>query len=210
MREVHRMPWRLYSPVLLRSRGSGGNHHDPHNGNPELKDHRMNVSEAIRTKRAVHKFLPELLSEEEITAILNAGRRAQSSKNEQTWRFIAVRDKTLLTALSECGQWAGHLAGAALGVAILTLEPAGKFQTMFDAGQAAAYMQLAAWEMGIGSCPASIYEGERARAILRFPAELHLRIALSFGYPADPTKLTRAPVKGGRLPLEEVVHYDVW
>ena len=56
---------------------------------------------------------------------------------------------------------------------------------MFDAGQAAAYMQLAAWELGVGSCPASIYEPEKARQMLGFPAELHLRIALSFGYPAD-------------------------
>ena len=32
---------------------------------------------------------------------------------------------------------------------------------MFDAGQAAAFMQLAAWELGIGSCPASIYEPKK-------------------------------------------------
>jgi nitroreductase len=78
---------------------------------------------------------------------------------------------------------AGHLAGAALGVAILTPDPTDKFQIMFDAGQAAAFMQLAAWELGVGSVPASIYEGEKARQILSFPPEWHLRIALSFGYP---------------------------
>ena len=102
-------------------------------------------------------------------AILNAGRRSQSSKNEQTWRFIAIQDKTILKPLSECGQYAGHLADAALGVAILTPDPLGKFQTMFDAGQAAAFMQLAAWELGVGSCPASIYETEKARGILAIP-----------------------------------------
>ncbi len=69
---------------------------------------------------------------------------------------------------------------------------------MFDAGQAAAYMQLAAWELGIGSCPASIYEAEKAREILGFPATLHLRIALSFGYPAEENKLSATPKKGGR------------
>jgi len=102
-------------------------------------------------------------------AILNAGRRSQSSKNEQAWQFIAIRDKDILKALSECGSWAGHLAGAALGVAILTPDPTAKFQTMFDAGQAAAFMQLAAWELGVGSVPASIYEAEKAREILGFP-----------------------------------------
>src|SRR5258708_37078298 len=168
----------------------------------------MNVSEAIRTKRAIRKFQDAPLSDDLIKSILNAGRRSQSSKNEQTWQFIAIRDKKFLKDLSQCGQYAGHLAGAALGVAILTPEPEGKFQIMFDAGQAAAFMQLAAWEQGVGSVPASIYEPERARAILGFPDEWHLRIALSFGYPLEEEKISGAPKKGERRALEELVHLD--
>ncbi|MBK9927252.1 MAG: nitroreductase family protein [Anaerolineales bacterium] len=170
----------------------------------------MNVSDAIRTKRAVRKFRDEALPEEIVTAILNAGRRSQSSKNEQAWQFIAIRDKAVLKALSECGTWAGHLAGAALAVAILTPDPDGKFQIMFDAGQAAAFMQLAAWELGVGSVPASLYEHEKAREILGFPPEWHVRIALSFGYPLEVEKLLATPKKGGRRSLEEVVHWDRW
>ena len=170
----------------------------------------MNVSEAIRTKRAVRKFQDKPLPEDVVRAILNAGRRAQSSKNEQGWQFIAIRDKAILKALSETGTYAGHLAGAALGVATLTPDPTGKFQIMFDAGQSAAYMQLLAWELGVGSCLASIYEHEKARQILGFPSEWHLRIALSFGYPADEEKLSAPPKKGGRRTLEEIVHWDTW
>jgi nitroreductase len=170
----------------------------------------MNVSDAIRLKRAVRKFQDKSLPEDVARSILNAGRRAQSSKNEQGWQFIAIRDKSTLKALSECGTYAGHLAGAALGVAILTPNPEGKFQDLFDAGQSAAYMQLAAWELGVGSCLASIYEHEKAREILGFPSEWHLRIALSFGYPLDEEKLSAAPKKGGRRTLEEIVHWDKW
>ena len=170
----------------------------------------MNTSDAIRLKRAVRKFTPEPLPEATILAILNAGRRAQSSKNTQPWHFIAITDKSVLLQLSQCGEWAGHLAGAALGVALLHPDPAEKFQTMFDVGQAAAYMQLAAWELGVGSCLASIYETERARQILGFPAEHHLRIAISFGYPADEEKLIAPPHKGGRKRLEEVLHRNHW
>src|SRR5574341_1708139 len=168
----------------------------------------MNVSEAIRTKRAVRKFQDKPLPEDTIRSILNAGRRSQSSKNEQAWQFIAIRDKAVLDALSQCGTYAGHLAGAALGVAILTPDPNEKFQVLFDAGQCAAYMQLAARELGVGSCIASIYEPEKAREILGFPPEWHLRIALSFGYPADETKLSAPPKKGGRKELDEVVHWE--
>lgn len=170
----------------------------------------MEVSEAIRTKRAVRKFQEKALPEEVMRTILNAGRRSQSSKNEQPWQFIAIREKKTLQSLSELGTYAGHLAGAALAVAILTPDPGQKFQVLFDAGQAAAYMQLAAWEAGVGSCLASIYEPEKARELLGFPAEWHLRIAISFGYPAEEAKLTAAPKKGGRRELDEIAHWDRW
>lgn len=170
----------------------------------------MKVSEAIRTKRAIRKFLDKPLPDEIVKTILNAGRRSQSSKNNQGWQFIAIRDKEILKALSQCGEWAGHIAGAALCVAILTPEPTEKFQTMFDAGQAAAFMQLAAWELGVGSCPASIYEAEKARAILDFPAKWHLRLALSFGYALEEENLSAPPRKGGRRSLDEVVHWEKW
>ena len=170
----------------------------------------MNVSAAIRTKRAVRQFQDRPLPDEVARAILNAGRRSQSSKNNQPWQFIAIRAKAILKALSETGTYAGHLAGAALAVAILVPEPDERFQTLFDAGQAAAYMQLAAWELGVGSCPASIYEKDKARAILGFPPEWQVRICLSFGYPLDETQLTAAPKKGGRKALEEMVHWEKW
>ena len=170
----------------------------------------MFVSDAIRTKRAVRKFQDKILSEEIVHAILNAGRRSQSSKNTQPWQFIAMRDKNILKAISETGTWAGHLAGAALGVAILIPNPDEKFQTMFDAGQAAAYMQLAAWELGVGSCLASIYEIDKACKILGFPPEWQLRICISFGYPLETQAITAAPKKGGRKSFDEMVHWDQW
>ena len=99
----------------------------------------MNVSDAIRLKRVVRKFQDKPLPVDVVQAILNAGRRSQSSKNTQAWQFIAIQDKETLKVLSQCGEWAGHIAGAALCVAILTPEPTEKFQTMFDAGQAMDY-----------------------------------------------------------------------
>jgi|GEM_PF-6287173 len=81
-----------------------------------------------------------------------------------------------------------------------------RFSIMFDPGQAAAYMQLAAWEMRIGSVPAAIYEGEKVRAILAYPVEKECYLALSFGYPEKEDALTRPPQKGGRRAFREAVH----
>jgi nitroreductase len=170
----------------------------------------MEVSQAIQTKRAVREFGSEPLPEAIMRAILDAGRRSQSSKNTQPWHFIAITEKPLLKSLAETGTWAGHLAGASLAVAILTPDPAQRFSILFDAGQAAAYMQLAAWELGVGSCLASIYDPEQARQLLGFPPDLHLRIALSFGYPREAEALTRLPKPGGRRSFSEVVHWQRW
>ena len=170
----------------------------------------MNVSKAIQQKRAIRDYSPELLPQATILAILNAGRRSQSSKNTQPWHFIAITDQATLKDLSECGDWAGHLAGSALGVAIVHSDPGEKFQLMFDIGQAAAYMQLAAWELGVGSCLASIYLPEKARLLLGFPDDLHLRIAISFGYPLDEGLLEAKPKKGGRRNLDDIVHWERW
>ena len=170
----------------------------------------MEITQAIRTKRAVREFSEQPIPEEAVLAILRAGRRAQSSKNTQPWWFLAIRDRRRLQALSELGTYASHLAAAALGVAILTPDPAARWSIMFDAGQAAAYMQLAAWGMGIGSCLVTLHNPEPARQVLRFPEDVHARMAISFGYPADPSLIDRPPRPGGRKPFQEKVFFDRW
>lgn len=170
----------------------------------------MDVLDAIKTKRAVRQFTDAPIPAEVARAILNAGRRAQSAKNMQPWQFIAVTDKRTLEQLSKLGQYAGHVAGAALAVGIVTPDPGERWSIMFDAGQAAAYMQLAAWNYGIGSVPATIYETEAARALLGIPEGMVLNVMLSFGYPADPAALSQPNKKGGRAPLEQVAHWEKW
>lgn len=170
----------------------------------------MDVSEAIRLKRAVREFADRPLPDEAVRRVLWAGRRAQSAKNTQPWYFIAVRERATLQALAGLGTYAQHLAGAALGVALLTPDPAQRWSILFDAGQAAAYMQLAAWELGVGSCLATVYQPEAARQLLGFPPDLHLNVAISFGYPADPQVLKRPPRLGGRRQVAEAVHDGRW
>jgi nitroreductase len=170
----------------------------------------MEVAEAIRMKRAIREFSDQELPDEVVLHILNAGRRAQSAKNRQPWHFIAIRERVTLEALSRLGTFAGHVSNAALGIVILTPSPSQRWSIMFDAGQAAAYMQLAAWEMGVGSCLATIYEPDAARELLGFPNDLHLHVALSFGYAADEERMKLSPQGRGRRSFEDIVHYEQW
>jgi nitroreductase len=131
-------------------------------------------------------------------------------KNTQPWHFIALEDRDLLHGLAKLGTYAGHLEGAALAVAILTPDPERGWSILFDAGQAASYMQLAAWELGIGSCLATIYEPDSARELLGVPKDFFLHVAISFGYPSDPELITRPPAAGGRNPFDDMVHLNRW
>lgn len=74
----------------------------------------MDVMEAIRTKRAVRQFTDQPVPDTGVRQILDAGRHAQSSKNEQPWQFVVVRDREILEKLAGCGYFAGHLAGGRL------------------------------------------------------------------------------------------------
>jgi nitroreductase len=171
------------------------------------------VWRAVTTKRAVRSFADRPLEPHHLERILDAGRRSGSSKNLQRWGFIVIRDPDRLRQLSEVGPWAGHLAGAAAAVALVTPDPRAEgtpLSVMFDLGQAADNMMLAAWELGIGSAPATVYEQERARELLGYPADHHAEYLLSFGYPSDPAEFSRAPRSGGRRPLDEIVHEERW
>jgi nitroreductase len=170
----------------------------------------VDVDEAIRTKHATRKFADQPVPAEAVRRIVNAGRRAQSSKNTQPWHFVVVRGRETLQQLSTCGTYAGHLAGAALAVAFVSSEPSANWWVGFDLGQAAGYMQLAAWEMGLGSCIATFHQPERARPVLGLPAGLVSHFALSFGYPAPGERRPDVVRQGGRRPFDEVVHWERW
>ena len=170
----------------------------------------MNVLEAIRRKRAVRNYKDEPLPRETVEQILYAGRRSQSSKNSQPWQFIAIQNHETLTALSKMGDYASYLPTAALAVAIVTPDPQAYYWVMFDAGQAAAYMQLEGVELGVGSCIITLHRPEPSRELLGYPEDMHLRMLVAFGYPTNPADLEPASRPGGRRPIEEVVHFEHW
>ncbi len=173
----------------------------------------MHVRDAVHTKRAIREFSPTPLREDDMTAILEAGRRAHSAKNFQRWGFVVVQDRERLAALSTLGPWCGHVAGAAAAVALVTPDPHAEGASLsitWDLGGAAAQMMLVAWELGVGSCPATVYQQARARELLGYPSDMHCEVMLSFGYPADPEALTRPNRVGGRRPLDELIHHETW
>jgi nitroreductase len=164
-------------------------------------------------KRAIRRFADRPLKPADLERILDAGRRSGSSKNLQRWSFIVCRDRAHLRELASVGTYASHLAGAAVAIALVTPDPRGAdapLSILFDLGQAAANMMLVAWELGVGSVPATVYDQDLARTLLGYPADRYCEYLLSFGYPADPAELLASPRAGGRAPLDDLVHEERW
>jgi len=159
----------------------------------------METWQAINTVRVVRRFADRPLTPEHLDRILNAARRTGSSKNEQKWAFISVTDREVLHQLTGVGRYADHLAGAAVAVALVTADDRGRGSRslLWDLGRAAQSMVLAAWELGIGSAPATVFDFDLAARLLGLPDGQKCHYLLSFGYPADPSALT-APNKPRR------------
>jgi nitroreductase len=173
----------------------------------------MDTWHAINSVRVVREFTDGPVTPEHLDRILNAGRRAGSSKNQQSWAFITIRDREQLRKLAKVGHYADHLAGAAVAIALVRPDARDEHQLrsiMWDLGRAAQNMVLAAWELGIGSVPATVYDLALASRLLGLPADQRCDFLLSFGHPADPTVLTAPNQAGGRRSIEELVHEGRW
>src|SRR5262245_44454127 len=164
----------------------------------------MDAYRAIVAKRDQRAFLPRPLPEDALQRILQAGRMTGSSKNSEPNRFVVVRDPArvqALAALSPAGRWLGR--AAAIVVLVQTQEHA------FDAGRCAQNMMVAAWNDGIGSCPAHLPEPEVAR-VLGIPDVTFINRVIGFGY-VDPERAAPpASVARRRRPLDELVHWETW
>jgi nitroreductase len=165
----------------------------------------MDVSKAIRTKRAVRKYSDEPVPDDVINQILSIARWSQSSKNGQPWDFFVVTDKDLLAELSKSGDFATHLPSAAFGIALVG--DSDHYLVGFDLGQAAMCLQLAAWEVGVGSCLISFHRSEQAAEILGVPEGKYVRVGIAFGYPSSEHR----PAKMGRRDaLDDITHWNKW
>jgi nitroreductase len=78
----------------------------------------MEVTDAIHKWRSIRKYKSQLIPDEILRKILDAGRRAPSWCNVQPWHFIVIEDPSIKQKLSELagGQKQVALAPVVIGV----------------------------------------------------------------------------------------------
>jgi nitroreductase len=171
----------------------------------------MQTWDAITSRRNVREFADRPIEEDVLDRILEAGRRAPSSRNWQPWDFILVTDRDELQELAKVWRGAAHVARSAATLA-LVVEVSDDQRTReiarFDLGQATMAMMIAAADEGVGSGHSAVGDQDKAREVLGLPDDREAVYLIDFGYPAD--RPLRPITRPNRRPFDEVVHRGRW
>lgn len=112
----------------------------------------MEYFEVIEKRRSIRKFLERPVEKEKIEAIIDAALRAPSARNSRSSEFIIVTDRGVLSRLSMAKpSGAGFIKDAPLAVVVLANSQKSPL-CIDNAAISAAYIQLAARALGLGSC----------------------------------------------------------
>ena len=173
----------------------------------------MDAYLTIVGKREVRQYEDRPIPEGILTQILEAGRASGSSRNRQPWRFVVIIDRARLREVSTFMARPANVASAAAAIVVAVANA----RAAFDAGRTAQNMMLAAWTLGIGTCPNTPMDEAALKAALGLPQEMVVPTVLSMGYPAPGERrpLRKADPAGvlrriNRLPLAEVVHRETY
>ena len=163
----------------------------------------MNVYECLRSRRTVRHFSQGEVSERTLNKILNAARWAPSSRNQQPWHLVVVKNRRTLDQIGNIAKTGSFIGDAPLAIAIVM---EGADQPGMDAGRALQQMELMAWSEGLGTCFVTLRAEERnsIKKILQIPGQMELITVLPFGVRSGEYKGRGTP----RKPLSEMVHTE--
>ena len=163
----------------------------------------------LRGLRAVRQFRPDPIPQEVVDDIFEVARWSGSAGNRQPWEFVVIRDRQTLRTLAAVEGYAGHLAGAALGI-VLVMAGERAEQEIYDEGRLCERIMLAATAFKVGSSIGWFVGSgvEAVKEILGVPSERRVRTTLSLGYPDEEAQRTRIRRRQVRKPLVELVHEE--
>jgi len=178
----------------------------------------MELSEAILQRRSVRKFSDYVVTDEEISQLMEAARWAPSWANTQVWEFVIVRDRGLIeqvtgTYVERNPATRCSLTASALIVACAKKGVSGCYGGqdvtklhswfMFDLGIAVQNICLKAHELGLGTVVVGFMDHDACSRIIGLPDGYESVAVLPVGRPLSGPK--QGPPRKG---LKEFVHVN--
>ncbi|MGY1858278.1 nitroreductase family protein [Modestobacter sp. SYSU DS0290] len=188
----------------------------------------MTVSKTAVTTVPLHPLLAERwsprgldaaheLTDDQLTALLEAARWAPSANNSQPWRFAVARRGTagftaVRDALARGNQLWAHTASAFVVVAAETAGPDGAPRpwAAYDTGQAVAHLSVQAQHEGLALHQLGGFDRDRVAALLQLPETVTPLVVLTVGRRDHAAELpealaAREQAPRQRLPLDALL-----
>jgi nitroreductase len=169
----------------------------------------MDLTEAIKKRRSIRKYLPRKVENDKLDRVLEAGRLAPSAKNLQEWRFVVVRDEGRRKRLAEAAKGQTFVGEAPVVIAACAtvtdyVMTCGQLTYPIDLAIALEHMVLAAAAEGLGTCWIGAFYEEEVKKILNIPPEVRVVALLPLGYPDE------SPHPRPRKEIGEIVAFESW
>ena len=160
-------------------------------------------------RRSIRLYSPAAVSEAAVQKLLEAAMAAPSAAAKDPWRFVVVRDRQTLSAISAALPNGQMIAGAALGIAVCgDLQAAHDQQLSYllqDCSAAIENLLLCAHVLGLGACWLGVHPREQMvnslKQILSLPVSVVPVACIAIGHPAE-AKEPRTRFNRGYVHLE--------
>lgn len=177
----------------------------------------MEVMKAIKERRSIRKYKPDLVSDSDLTEVLEAARWAPSWANTQCWEFIVVKNPDTKRKLAETlppgnPAFSSFTDAPVVIVACAQLEKAGYYKGkagtdkgdwfMFDVALAMQNLTLAAHSKGLGTVHVGFFDAQAVAQLLEIPEGTVVVEMTPLGHPAREVKVTP------RKELHEFISYE--
>lgn len=156
-----------------------------------------NFLELLKNRRSSRVFTDEPVSQEDVCSLMKAALMSPSGHRINPWEFILVEDKAMLKSLSVSKEHgAGLLEGAAMAVVVIA-DTEKTDVWIEDCSIATILIQLAAEELGLGSCwvqirnrkdAGGVLAADNVKSLLDIPANYAVLSIVGIGHKARETK----------------------
>ena len=165
----------------------------------------MNCIDIILSRRSVRKFCNQVVSEDVLNNILEAGRLSPSATNNQPWHFVVVRDNKGKDACDYQGfnRWVMDASFVIVGFYRKSEVIIEKLSLM-DVTIALQNMVVAGWVQGVASCWMGAFDELKLRKTLELPSDAQIVGAIAFGI------TDQIPKPLPKKQLSQIVHFDKW
>lgn len=169
----------------------------------------MEFNEVVRARYSCKKFDGRAVSDEQLDAILSAGRLAPTAKNLQEQHiYVARSDEALakIDAATPCRYGAKTVLVVAFDRNNVFTYPGGKCDSgVEDASIVATHLMLAAYNAGVDSCWVNFFDPDALAQALGLPENEDILMLLDLGFAAEGSG--PLPNHASRKPLGETVSY---